>query len=181
MSPETENKQKLESFFKHEYSTLKNYVGSRIKASAQKDPEDILQDVAYNLFAGADGYGPISNVAGFVYRSIKNKLIDGMRKKKTESEEEIESDKMEAKWIEFAELMYEHSEQLYSDKTLASLKEAMSLLNPMDREIILAVDFEEYTFREISEETRTPEGTLMSRRHRALSKLSKAIKRELNK
>ena len=58
-----------------------------------------------------------------------------MRKKKTESEEEIESDKMEAKWIEFAELMYEHSEQLYSDKTLASLKEAMSLLNPMDREI----------------------------------------------
>ena len=26
--------------------------GSRIKASAQKDPEDILQDVAYNLFAG---------------------------------------------------------------------------------------------------------------------------------
>lgn len=157
---------------------LKSYVGSRIKASVEKDPEDIIQDVAYNLFAGADGYGPISNVAGFVYRSIKNKLIDGIRKKKTSTDETIESDTMEAKWIEFAELMYEHSEP-YSDKTLESLKAAMAKLSPMDREIILAVDIEDYTFREISEETGTPEGTLMSRRHRALSKLNKTIKREL--
>ena len=42
MSPETENKQKLESFFKEEDIALKNYVGSRLQASTEKDPEDIV-------------------------------------------------------------------------------------------------------------------------------------------
>ncbi|MBD81014.1 MAG: RNA polymerase subunit sigma-24 [Crocinitomicaceae bacterium] len=173
MSPKSENREKLESFFKEEYTTLKNYVGSRLKSSASKDTEDIVQDVAFNLFAGADGYGPISNVAGFVYRSVKNKIIDTLRKGNREINV---ADDNEAKWFEFAELMSGNSEQLFSDELVKSLKEAMDHLKPLDYEIIMAVDFEGYTFREISEETGTPEGTLMSRRHRALSKLYKALK-----
>jgi RNA polymerase sigma-70 factor (ECF subfamily) len=171
MSPETENKQKLESFFKEEYTTLKHYVGARIKATASKDPEDIVQDVAFNLFASADGYGPISNVAGFVYRSIKNKIIDAMRKGNTTVNELEEH---ELQWIEFAELMYSNTET-YSDDVILSLKAAMKQLPLPDYEIIMAVDFEGYTFREIAEETGTPEGTLMSRRHRALAKLNKTL------
>lgn len=176
MSPETENKQKLESFFKEEYIALKNYVGYRLQASAEKDPEDIVQDVAYNLFAGADGYGPISNVAGFVYRSIKNKIIDTMRKGKYDAGELNESEENELHWIEFTELMYGNDQPIYSVSMVNALKEAMLKLNPADYDIIMAIDFENYTFREISEETGTPEGTLMSRRHRALSKLNKALK-----
>ena len=173
MSPKSENKEKLESFFKEEYTTLKRYVGSRLKASASKDPEDLVQDVAFNLFAGADGYGPISNVAGFVYRSIKNKIIDSMRKGNVE-DRNVEDHEM--RWIEFAELMYGTSDALYSNEMVESLKESLKSLKVPDREIIMAVDFEGYTFREISEETGTPEGTLMSRRHRALSKLYRALK-----
>ena len=171
MSPETENKQKLESFFKEEYTTLKQYVRARIRATASKDPEDIIQDVAFNLFAGADGYGPISNVAGFVYRSIKNKIVDVLRKGNLPMNDLAEH---EAEWVEFAELMYSDSGH-YSQEFVSSLKTAMEELPPPDYEIIMAVDFEGYTFREISEETRTPEGTLMSRRHRALAKLNKII------
>jgi RNA polymerase sigma factor (sigma-70 family) len=171
MSPETENKQKLESFFKEEYTTLKHYVGARIKATASKDPEDIVQDVAFNLFAGADGYGPISNVAGFVYRSIKNKIIDAMRKGNPTINE---LDEHELQWMEFTELMYSNSDS-YSEEMVSSLKAAMKQLPLPDYEILMAVDFEGYTFREIAEETGTPEGTLMSRRHRALAKLNKAL------
>lgn len=172
MSPKSENREKLESFFKDEYTTLKNYAGSRLRASAEKDPEDLVQDVAFNLFAGADGYGPISNVAGFVYRSIKNKIIDAMRKGNPATQN---VDDHEVQWIEFAELMYSNSPN-YSEDLVSSLKQAMQLLPPPDYDIIMAVDFEGYTFREIAEETGTPEGTLMSRRHRALAKLNKTLK-----
>lgn len=171
MSPETENKQKLESFFKEEYTTLKHFVRARIQATASKDPEDIIQDVAFNLFAGADGYGPISNVAGFVYRSIKNKIVDVLRKGHLPMNDLA---KHEPEWVEFAELMYSNSDH-YSHEFVSALKTAMTQLPPPDYEIIMAVDFEGYSFREISEETGTPEGSLMSRRHRALAKLNKLL------
>ncbi|MCB0481570.1 MAG: RNA polymerase sigma factor [Flavobacteriales bacterium] len=175
MTPETGNKQKLESFFKEEYNTLKGYVGSRLKASASRDPEDIIQDVAYNLFASADGYGPISNVAAFVYRSIKNKIIDTMRKGGRLSEERLPSSDDPDQWMEFAELFYGNETSAYSEKMVSSLKEAMLGLNPADHDILMAVDFEGYSYKEISEETGKPEGTLMSRRHRALGKLNKLL------
>ena len=86
-----------------------------------------------------------------------------------------ELDEHEMQWMEFTELMYSNSDS-YSEEMVLSLKAAMKQLPLPDYEILMAVDFEGYTFREIAEETGTPEGTLMSRRHRALAKLNKALK-----
>ena len=99
-----------------------------------------------------------------------------MRKGKYDAGELNESEENELHWIEFTELMYGNDQPIYSVSMVNALKEAMLKLNPADCDIIMAIDFENYTFREISEETGTPEGTLMSRRHRALSKLNKALK-----
>ena len=99
MSSESENKEKLNAFFGKEYQSLKVYVRSKIKTSVNKDAEDIIQDVALKLFAGADRYSPINNVAGFVYYAIKNKIIDVMRSNsKSESATENQN---ELKLIEF--------------------------------------------------------------------------------
>ena len=78
MNQKSENNKKLKDFFGEEYQSLKVYVNSRIKATASRDAEDIIQDVALKLFAGADRYSPINNVAGFVYNSIKNKISKGL-------------------------------------------------------------------------------------------------------
>ena len=84
MDSEKENKKQLESFFKQEYNTMRGYINSRVKASTEVDAEDIIQDVAVKLFALADN-NRIGNVAGFVYRSIRNKIIDISRKKQRHS------------------------------------------------------------------------------------------------
>lgn len=173
MSTTSDNKRKLESFFKEEYVALKSYVGSRLKASTERDPEDIIQDVALNLFTGADRYAPITNVTGLVYRSIKNKIVDVMRKGKPNATPVEEN---EARWIEFAELMYGTADNSYDEAMIQALKETIHELNPAYRDIIIAVDFEGYSYKEIASATGTPEGTLMSRRHRALSKLYNALK-----
>ncbi len=180
MNPTSENNKKLKEFFSEEYSSLKAYVNSRIKASANRDAEDIIQEVALKLFTGADRYSPINNVAGFVYYSIKNKIVDIMRKNKQTS---FEYNQNKAKEIDLTEDFYDSSEAFYSEEMKDELRKVVLSLKPVYRDIIIAVDFEGYTYNTISIETGIPIGTLMSRRHRAISLLHKkleSIKEKIN-
>lgn len=172
MNQESENNKKLNDFFSKEYHSLKVYVNSRIKNSINRDAEDIIQEVALKLFSGADGYSQINNVAGFVYHSLKNKIIDIMRKNKPVIRDENHS---ETKLIEFSEILFGNSDNSYSEQMKDALKKCIMNLKPDYRDIIIAVDFEGYTYKEISFETGIPEGTLMSRRHRAISLLYKNL------
>jgi len=172
MTQESENTKKLKDFFGNEYHSLKAYVNSRIMDSVNRDAEDIIQDVALKLFSGADRYSPINNVAGFVYRSIKNKIIDIMRMNKTGMRREDEN---EAKLIQFTEILYDKPDNSYSEQMKEELKKNILSLKPDYRDIIIAIDFEGYSYKEISLETGIPEGTLMSRRHRAIALLYKKL------
>jgi RNA polymerase sigma-70 factor (ECF subfamily) len=176
MNLESENNQKLKDFFVREYQSLKIYVSSRISDTTNRDADDIIQDVALKLFSGADRYAPINNVAGFVYRSVKNKIIDIMRTNKPITIEDFDQD-----LLELAEVIQQSTEDHGSDKMIAILKDRMEELKPPYRDIIIAVDFEGFSYKEISKETGIPEGTLMSRRHRAIGILYKKMELEINK
>lgn len=174
MNPESENNKKLKDFFGKEYHALRAYVNSRIRTNVNRDPEDIIQDVALKLFTGADRYSPINNVAGFVYNAIKNKIIDIMR---TNNKQVINYEKQnEDKLIEFTEALYDTTNNYYAEHLKDDLKKALFNLKPEYRDIIIAIDFENYTYKEIALETGIPIGTLMSRRHRAISQLYKKLK-----
>ncbi len=170
---QSENSKKLGAFFNEEYSSLKSYVSSNLKASINRDAEDIIQDVALRLFTSADRYSPINNVAGFVYRAMRNKIIDVLRSNKRKTEYYSQN---EDKLNEFAALIYETSSDFYSEQIKEELKNAIISLKPNYKAIIIAIDFEGYTYKEIEQETGIPIGTLMSRRHRAISLLYKNLK-----
>ncbi len=174
MTSKTENSKKLRAFFNKEYNTLKIYVGSKIKNNVNREAEDIIQEVALKLFSRADRYSPINNVAGFVYHSIKNKIIDVRRANKQTYNSE---DKNEAKLNELAELLHYTSDNSYSELIKDELKKTILSLKPDYRDIIIAIDFEGYTYKEISKETGISQGTLMSRRHRAISLLHKKLEK----
>ena len=176
MSLESENSKKLTDFFGREYESLKRYVNTRVSDTANRDAEDIIQDVALKLFSGADRYAPINNVAGFVYRSIKNKIIDVMRTSKKTDSVDIGKD-----LLELTEVLHQSSDGYTSDEMIVVLKKCIEQLKPAYKDIIIAVDFEGYSYREISAETGISIGTLMSRRHRAIGILYKEIELEINK
>ena len=113
MISDTDNYNKLKTFFNEEYHLLKAYVNSRINDAADRDAEDIIQDVALKIFSRTDNLSPINNVAAFVYNSIKNKIIDIMRTKK---ERFHIDDEIETRLIEFTELYYGKSDNSYSEK-----------------------------------------------------------------
>ncbi|NRA94175.1 MAG: RNA polymerase sigma factor [Psychroserpens sp.] len=174
MNHQSENSKKLNQFFSEEYTTLKTYVSSKLKSSVNRDPEDILQDVALKLFTGADRYSPIDNVAGFVYRALKNKVIDVLRSKPYRR---MDYDKQnEQKLQEFAAIIYGTADNSYSESMKYALKAAIIDLKPDYRHMIIAIDFEGYSYRDLETETGIPIGTLMSRRHRAISQLFKKLK-----
>ncbi|WP_238857949.1 RNA polymerase sigma factor [Poritiphilus flavus] len=168
---------KLAQFFQTEYGALRAYVNSRIADSTDRDAEDIIQDVALKLFSRVDHITPINNIAAFVYSSVRNKIIDVMRAKKARVDLDEEFRKRLA---EFAGLLQDHTEMEYTETVKASLKEAIRNLKPIYRDVILAIDFEGLTYKEFSLETGISAGTLMSRRHRALSILFKELQKTEN-
>jgi len=179
MSEQTDNYINLRTFFNEEYHSLKAYTHSKLDNAADRDAEDIVQDVALNLFSRADSNSPINNIAGFVYNSLKNKIIDILRAKKERVEIEKE---LESKLIGFTELLYGKSDNTYSDNMKSELKAAIITLKPLYKNIIIAIDFEGFSYKEVSLETGIPIGTLMSRRHRAISILFNKLntKRNIN-
>ena len=174
MVSKKQQRNNLNDFFKDEYHSLKGYVRSKIKHTTDSDAEDIIQDVALKIFSRPSDAIPINNIGGFVYNAIKNRIIDIMRTKK----DSIHSEKdIEELWTEFTSMFYEETQTKYPEQLKESLKSAITQLKPAYRDIILAIDFEGYTYREISEETGISPGTLMSRRHRAISLLLKHLEK----
>ncbi len=172
MTTKTEYRNNLSTFFNEEYTSLRKYVQSRIQDTSERDAEDIVQDVALRLFSKADDILPIQNVGGFVYHSIRNRIIDIMRGKK---EYKYSSDDMDVQWQEFVQLFYGDADNSYSPELEKALQQAIMDLKPAYRDIIIAIDFESYSYSEIAIQTGISPGTLMSRRHRALSILSKRL------
>ncbi|MFC4096013.1 RNA polymerase sigma factor [Euzebyella saccharophila] len=178
MSAETDNYTKLSTFFSDEYRSLRAYAKSRIDDTTDRDADDIIQDVAVNVFSRANSALPIENIAAFVYRSVRNRIVDIMRSGKKERAMEEESEK---NLLQLGEELYRDTEQTYTDELTKRLKAEIENLKQPYREIIIAIDFEGYSYKEISLETGIPLGTLMSRRHRALSLLLKALESKKEK
>jgi RNA polymerase sigma-70 factor (ECF subfamily) len=173
---ESENSTKLKDFFGREYEALIRYVGTKISATANRDAEDIIQDVALKLFSGADRYAPINNVAGFVYKSIRNKIIDVMRTTK-----DNKAMGMDENLLNLADALHQSANSYSSEETVILLKKCIDQLKPAYRDIIIAIDFEGYSYKEIAKETGISMGTLMSRRHRALGILYTKIEDKINR
>jgi RNA polymerase sigma-70 factor (ECF subfamily) len=167
----------IENFFKKEYKKLINYVRRNIEERYfEASPEDIIQDVALSLLSRLDANAQIENIAAYVYRSLKNRIIDTQRNSlKSLPIENFNSTQQEIKLINTVadETNIDESELERYDFEL--LHEAILQLNPDEQAIIISTEFENITFKELSERLGVPIGTLLSRKHRALSKLYSII------
>lgn len=172
MASKKKNYTKFEEFFSNEYHALRAYVNSKISQTAERDADDIIQELALKIFSREDNLSPINNIAGFVYNSIRNKIIDIMRTKKEQS---YIDDLLSSQIAELVEQTYDESERVEAEKRIAQLKIAISELKPIYQTVIIAIDFEGYSYKELSLETGIPEGTLLSRHHRAIALLYKYL------
>ena len=171
----------VKNFFSNEYNKLINYVHSYLyELSYSLDAEDIIQDVALNIYSKADINAPIENLTAYAYRSIKNRIIDIRRKRKgSVSIEDLNNNRNENI---LTETISGEEQDFYKDENVyKKMIEAMDKLKSDERDIIVETEFNGRSFSDLSIEWNTPVGTLLARKHRALGKLQKELQNEKKK
>ncbi|HBF37420.1 MAG TPA: RNA polymerase subunit sigma-24 [Firmicutes bacterium] len=173
-----ERQTEIVDFFAKEQNHLHDYVRSRLADISEMDIEDLLQDLFINLFNKADISLHIENLAAYIYRSIQNRIIDYLRKKKkTTSLDEII---VQADGKTLNDKVFDPDSDV--EKALdrqelhEKLYEAINSLEPKQRAVWVATELDEYSFSELAQMWGEPMGTLLARKHRAVKKLQALLK-----
>jgi len=156
---------KFSEFFQGEYSRLVRFVRRLIDDAADRDAEDIVQEVMLSIFEKADVTIPIENLAAYVYRSLRNKVIDLFRKK----EDVLSlSDVISA-------ARCDTEREVERNELMEFVFQAVDSLPDEQRAVLIATEFEGWSFRELSEEWEIPIGTLLARKSRGLQHIRKKL------
>jgi RNA polymerase sigma-70 factor (ECF subfamily) len=170
-------KKSLDRFFRNEYGKLVNFVSKNLEDRFfETSPEDIIQDVMLGLIDRLDLDAQIGNLTAYIYRSLKNRMIDNRKKKQRNVSIESFTNRKNGNYL--LNMVTDETlaeEKDYPDVEPEMLQQAISQLRPDEQAVIIATEFENQTYEELAEEWDVPLGTLLSRKHRALSKLYKIL------
>lgn len=157
---------RLGEFILDEYRAMVGYVRNRIEDEADREAEDIVQDVIVHLFDRVDPGYSIENLAAYIYRALRNKIIDVFRKRKDK--------------VALSDVLEDSSINVDDDvEKRELLEQVFSILDELDddeKAIVLASEFEGWSYRDLSKKWNVPEGTLMARKKRALDKVRLRMK-----
>jgi RNA polymerase sigma factor (sigma-70 family) len=173
-----EQDQRLTETIGREGGRLRNFIRRRVADKAEA--EDILQDVFYELIEAYRLMKPIEQVGAWLYRVARNRIIDGLRKKKPQSfssENDRDAEDEDSRSLE--ELLPSPDagpEAIYARSILLEeLDAALDELPEEQREVFIAHEFEGTSFKELSAETGVSVNTLLSRKHHAVLYLRRRL------
>ena len=156
---------KIAEFFQTEYKRLVRYVRRLIDDTAERDAEDIVQDVVLNIFDKADIGLPIENLSAYIYQALRNRVVDLLRKRK--------------KTLSLSDVIHaspcDTAIEVEKKEIREKLYRAIESLNDEQKTVVVATEFDDRSFRELSEEWGIPIGTLLARKSRALQKIKQEL------
>jgi RNA polymerase sigma factor (sigma-70 family) len=176
MSPE-ERKRRFTEFFKRDYKRLLKFVHRLIDDAADRNADDIIQDVMLNLFDKSDLTVPIENLSAYIYKSLKNRIVDLFRKRELDviNSESIDMENLSLEYI-FNKIDNNPSTELEKQELYDILYRSIESLDENERHLIIATEFDHIPFRSLSEAWGIPIGTLLSRKTRAIKKIKSNFK-----
>lgn len=182
MSSHSDNQSKLSQFFAEEYQNLLSFARRYWHGDQEMDAEDVVQEVALNLYKRVDFNRPVENLLAYAYRSLKNRIIDRQRKRKDVQLEDFEDEENGENYLlnHFAEEDIHWDEETDSEEEIQEMLALIDRLKPKYADVILKTELEGYSFEELSAETGIPLGTLLSRKHRGMAMLQKLMKEKQN-
>jgi len=156
---------RIAEFFRTEYRKWVGYVRRLIDDTAERDAEDVVQDVILHIFDRADIGAPIENLSAYIYQSLRNRVVDLLRKRKD--------------MLSLSNMILASSMDTASEFEKRELQEkiyqAMDYLNDEERAVVIATEFDGGSFRELSDAWGVPIGTLLARKSRALKKIRQKL------
>jgi len=162
----------LRSYLVTERARFVAYGRSMLRETAELDAEDIVQDVLLRLIERADPAPPLDQLAGYIYRSLKNRLIDVLRTRKRDVSLDQELHPDGPRLIDvLATLHPDPLGELKRIETQHRLFEALERLGELERQVVVAHELEGVPFKVLAQRLNTPINTLLSRKARAIKKL----------
>jgi RNA polymerase sigma factor (sigma-70 family) len=165
VSAETQKK-RIASLIATEWNRFVGYVRTRLDDTADMEAEDVVQDVVEHMFERADAADPIVDLSAYVFRALRNRVIDMYRRRRAPTEEMSD---------EIADLRFEAEEVLGREEAEDALADAIEELPQAQRDVLVATELEGRSFKELAEQWQTPIGTLLARKHRAVRALRESL------
>ncbi len=166
---------RIADFFAREGRKLASFVRRRLDDVADMEAEDLVQDVFASLLEKADPLHEIGSLSGYVYRSLRNRIIDRLRSRKPTTS--LETPGLDG--LSLSEILPHPDGTPFEHRAAAprgaAFARAFDTLSEPEKRLILANEFEGRTFQELSREWEVPLGTLLSRKSRAVKRLSSAL------
>jgi RNA polymerase sigma factor (sigma-70 family) len=169
MSPK--ESEKITAAYKDEHKRLLGYIRNRIRDRVEA--EDILQDVFYQLTVGFNDLRRIGNLTAWLYKVADNRITDQFRKKRPvvlnykENVSDGEEGPLTLEEILPSMGTTPDDEEL-KELIWETIEETLSKLPEEQRSVFVENEFEELTFKEISEKTGVGVNTLISRKRYAV-------------
>ncbi|MEL6625671.1 MAG: sigma-70 family RNA polymerase sigma factor [Bacteroidota bacterium] len=171
--------QLIQQTFQRDRDRLYAFIRQRVPS--MEDAEDILQDVFAQLVDRYDTIESIERVSGWLFSVARNKITDSYRKKKPASFSQIEGksgDDDEAP-LSLTDILPDLSSspdvQYLRSQILDELEEALEELPEEQREVFVLHEFENKSFKDISQMTGVGVNTLLSRKRYAILSLRKRL------
>ncbi|MBK6731589.1 MAG: RNA polymerase sigma factor [Bacteroidetes bacterium] len=160
----------------------------RGKVATDEDAQDILQDVFYQLSNNSAIAESIENMAAWLFRVARNRIIDTYRKKKPETfdssgigTEEDEGGSYLSQIGAISADTNDDPDALYERNLVwETLYEALTELPEEQRNVFELHELENKSFQEISELTGVGINTLLSRKRYAVLHLRKKMQQLYN-
>jgi RNA polymerase sigma factor (sigma-70 family) len=176
MAPEQD--QRISEVVKLERARLKNFIRRRVPD--ERDAEDILQDVFYELVEAYRMMKPIERVSAWLYRVARNRITDLFRKKRPEA---LASDPVtvteDGESLLLEDLLPspdEGPEAAYARSVLLDeLDAALDELPEEQRQVFVAHEMEGRSFKELAQTTGLNVNTLALRKHYAVIQLRERL------
>jgi RNA polymerase sigma factor (sigma-70 family) len=161
-----------------ERARLKNFIRNRVPD--ERDAEDILQDVFYELVEAYRMMKPIEKVSAWLYRVARNRITDLFRRKRPEA---VAQDQLaiseEGEVLSLEDLLPSAQagpEAAYARAVLVEeLDAALGELPEEQRQAFVAHEIEGRSFEELSQETGLSVNTLVLRKHYAVIHLRERL------
>jgi RNA polymerase sigma factor (sigma-70 family) len=172
-----EQDQRISEVVKRERSRLLNFIRRRVADPG--DAEDILQDVFYRLVEANRLLMPIEHVTGWLFRVARNRITDLFRKREPENFSDVVAhDDDELGFEDLLPSPEAGPEALYARRLLLDeLEFALDELPEEQREVFVAHELEERSFKELAAQSGVSMNTLLSRKRYAVLHLRERLQR----
>lgn len=175
--------ERIKEAVKKERNRLRDFIRKRV--GSEEDAEDILQDVFSELVETYRMMKPVEQVAAWLFRVARNKIVDRYRKKKTMPmviQGKMEQEEGETFFLSdlLADPSADADAEMINKALMRAIEDALSELPAEQRQVFIAHELEDKSFKEISEATGVSVNTLLSRKHYAIAFLRKRLQHIYN-